>query len=176
MSSFYDLTAGSEGSDNDDDDDILQAAINASLLDMNNQNSRTDASSAVQSEGGSSSGSNFSGNSRQNKRPLDAQRHAALESPQEVSISKQRKRPRSVESGEATNSDSVEKAPPLFRLISTPSDGPGSGSVGLKDLLSGGFTEALLTNYMVDMALLLEAQPRLEYVPVIVVHGFKPNT
>lgn len=176
MSGFYDLTAESGDSDNDGDDDDLQVAINASLLDMNNQNSKPCANTAVQSQGGSSSGSSFSANSRQNKRPLGAQQRAASESLQEASMEKHRKRPRGVESGGAANSSNLAKALPLFRLISTASDGPGSGSVGLKDLLSGAFTEALLSNYMVDMALLLEAQPRLESVPVIVVHGFKPNT
>lgn len=66
--------------------------------------------------------------------------------------------------------------PPLFRLISTPSDGPGAGTVSLSDIFSGDFTEALLANYMIDLPLLLQAQPRLESVPVVLVHGFDENS
>lgn len=66
--------------------------------------------------------------------------------------------------------------PPLFRLLSTsPSDSARTGSVDLDDLLSGSFSSALFSNYMIDMGLLVNAQPRLRSVPVVVVHGDQPG-
>lgn len=69
-------------------------------------------------------------------------------------------------------------SPPLFRLLSTSAadTGGSSGSVALEDLLSGEFEEALLSNYMIDMGLMVQAQPRLACVPVIVVHGDKQDS
>lgn len=61
--------------------------------------------------------------------------------------------------------------PPLFRLLSSPNDTPSVGSVELADLLSGDFHEALLTNFMVDPQFLMDAQPRLRYVPWVLVCG-----
>lgn len=71
--------------------------------------------------------------------------------------------------------DTINGAP-LFRLLSTPSDNPGAGTVSLADLLSGQIIDAVLTNYMMDLELLLEAQPRLASVPTLLVHGFRANT
>lgn len=65
---------------------------------------------------------------------------------------------------------------PLFRLISSPHDEPGAGTVSMADLLSGDFTELLLANFMIDIAFLLDVQPRLASVPVVIVHGFEKGS
>lgn len=66
----------------------------------------------------------------------------------------------------------VTTKPPFFRLLSTSArDEAHNGSVSLRDLLSGEFQAALLSNYMMDLGLLVHAQPRLRCVPVVVVHG-----
>ncbi|CAM9909655.1 unnamed protein product [Ascophyllum nodosum] len=65
--------------------------------------------------------------------------------------------------------------PPLFRLMASPTDTLSVGSVGLADILSGDFHEALLTNYMVDSQILMDAQPRLRHVPWVLVCGDMDN-
>lgn len=134
----------------DSDDEDLQAAIRASL-----------------SESGNGGGASSGGSSSTNDDSIGAG-------------SGNSKRPSSSNSGPVTkrprSSEPVAK-PPLFRLLSTsPSDRTRTGSVALEDLLSGQFSSALLCNYMVDMALLVNAQPRLLSVPVVVVHGDKPGS
>lgn len=181
MSGFVDLTGDSGNSDNDDgiDNSDFQAALEASLAthipDRRGKERAAGGScskKAIECEGGSSS--TASPRDLQNKRALDVQQGRPASQPRtEGSMEAHRKRPRS-----AGSTDKLAKAsaPPLFRLISTPTDGPQSGTVSLSDLLSGEFTEALMTNYMVDMMLLLQAQPRIACVPITLVHGFKPNT
>lgn len=137
----------------DSDDEALQAAIRASL-------------SGSGGGGGASSG----GSSRTNGNNIGA---GTSKRPSTDSSGQERlgngKRPRSCEEPFAK--------PPLFRLLSTsPSDRARTGSVALEDLLSGQFSSALLCNYMVDMGLLVNAQPRLLSVPVVVVHGDKPGS
>lgn len=181
MSGLVDLTVDSGNSDNDDDvgDGDLQAALEASLAthihDRRGKEQAAGAScskSAVESKGGSSS--TASSRDLQNKRALDVQQARPASQPRvDGSMEARRKRPRNVDS---PGKLAKVSAPPLFRLISTPTDGPQSGTVSLSDLLSGEFTEALMTNYMVDMMLLLQAQPRIACVPITLVHGFKPNT
>lgn len=139
----------------DSDDEDLQAAIKASLSDAGGG-------------GGASSG----GSPRINGNKVGAGVGNSKRPSSTNSSGQERlgngKRPRS--------SEPVAK-PPLFRLLSTsPNDRARTGSVAFEDLLSGQFSSALLCNYMVDMGLLVNAQPRLLSVPVVVVHGDKPGS
>lgn len=136
----------------DSDDDDLQAAIRASLSDSGYGGGASSGGSSMTNDNNSSIGAGASNS----KRPSASNTEPVA------------KRPRS--------SEPVAK-PPLFRLLSTsPSDRARTGSVALEDLLSGQFSSALLCNYMIDMALLVNAQPRLLSVPVVVVHGDKPGS
>lgn len=152
MGDHVDLTLDSE-------DEDLQAAIRASL-----------SNSTSGGGGGSSSGISNSNRNNTHSGGASSEGSNASKRPQTDSPDPQRlghvKRPRSWEE--------PSPQPPLFRLLSTsPSDRAHNGSVGLEDLLSGDFESALLSNYMVDMGLMLQAQPRLGSVPVVVVHGEK---
>lgn len=163
MDRQIDLTAESDGDDHD-----LQAAIRASLH------------STIDGGGGGGGGSGCGGNATSDQNEsfrksatCTSSKRQKLRGPAEHETERKGKRPR-VEKEHASSPSDQE--PFLFRLISTPTDKAGSGSVSLADLLSGDFQEALLTNYMVDIQLLLEAQPRLASVPVVLVHGFKDNS
>lgn len=153
----------------DSDDNELEAAIRASLFGFGHGGGGSSACSSTPSSGDTLiENSNSAGESK--KRPTKS-------SPSSHDAETRRthgKRPRSEPSKEASKSAAL---PPLFRLLSTsPSDGASTGSVSIGDLLSGDFQEALLCNYMVDMGLLVAAQPRLRCVPVVVVHGDKENS
>lgn len=176
MSGFYDLTGGSDG-EGDVSDHDLQAAIDASLSDMIDRTTKTDqdhGGGAIQNTGGTSASSACGSSSTTPSVSSISKGKRPMRPSSDVSSGKESagKRPRSADDG----GEESRAKPPLFRLISTPSDKRESGTVSLRDVLTGEFTEALLSNYMIDMALLVEAQPRLASVPVVVVHGFKPNT
>ncbi|CAM9748232.1 unnamed protein product, partial [Hapterophycus canaliculatus] len=151
MAEKIDLTLDSE-------DEDLQAAIKASLSD-------TGKGGIGVTSGGSSANSNervggCSSAAVASKRPSEASA-AVGDRPTNA------KRPRN---------SGIFARPPLFRLLSTStSDSARTGSVDLEDLLSGSFLSALFSNYMIDMGLLVNAQPRLRSVPVVVVHGDQPG-
>ncbi|TMW66628.1 hypothetical protein Poli38472_014604 [Pythium oligandrum] len=75
-------------------------------------------------------------------------------------------------------SDAVEEADDaavdvLFRLTSL-KDAPerhNRYAIGLQELFEGEFTQCLLTNYMYDLPWLFASCPRLQDVPVVLVHG-----
>ncbi|CAM9973276.1 unnamed protein product [Pylaiella littoralis] len=139
----------------DSDDEDLQAAIRASL------------STSCDGDGASSGGSSWTnGGIGASAGPAGKRPSSTNSSGRERSGNG--KRPRSCESA---------AKPPLYRLLATsPSDRVRTGSVALEDLLGGQFSSALLCNYMVDMGLLGNAQPRLLSVPVVVVHGHQPGS
>lgn len=146
----------------DSEDEDLQAAIRASL-----SNSTSSGGGGSSSDGMSNSNRN---NSNNNSSGASSGASSASKRPHTDSSDPQRlghgKRPRSW--------DELSPQPPLFRLLSTsPGDRASNGSVGLEDLLSGDFESALISNYLVDMGLMMQAQPRLGSVPVVVVHGDK---
>lgn len=164
MDSQIDLTAESDGDDAD-----LQEAIRASL------SGTVDVGGGGGGSGCGGSATSDNSESCRNITECTSQRHTAGKQRDRVPAEHERKGKRPRGKKEDTRKPSAQ-ASFLFRLISTPTDKAGSGSVSLADLLSGDFQEALLTNYMVDIQLLLEAQPRLASVPVVLVHGFKDNS
>lgn len=158
----------------DSDDEDLEAAIRASLFGFSSGGGGSSACSSSPSSGNTPI-ENSNSTAGKSKRRL---MHPSSSSPSsqggETGRSHVNKRPRS-EPDRAASESSIP--PPLFRLLSTsPNDGASTGSVSIGDLLSGDFQEALLCNYMVDMGLLATAQPRLQCVPVVVVHGDKENS
>lgn len=93
-----------------------------------------------------------------------------------ISEKKRNKRGKADGKGKGKCKDERMTRSPLFRLISTPHDEPGAGTVSMADLLSGDFTELLLANFMIDITFLLDVQPRLASVPVVIVHGFEKGS
>lgn len=162
----------------DSDDEYLEAAIRASLLGSGSGGAGSGASASASSSSGSGSIEN-SNTLKSKKRVLhpSSSASASASSSSSDGAGMRRghgKRPRSEPNKAVAKSGAP---PPLFRLLSTSrSDGASTGSVSIGDLLSGDFQEALLCNYIVDMGLLVEAQPRLGSVPVVVVHGDKENS
>lgn len=152
------------------DDEELEAAIRMSLFGSGGGGAGSGASASSSSS--ASSGLIDNSNSlKSHKRVL----HPPSSSSDRAGKRRDHgKRPRT-EPNKAISKSSTP--PPMFRLLSTSrSDGASTGSVSIADLLSGDFQEALLCNYMVDMGLLVGAQPRLGSVPVVVVHGDKENS
>lgn len=157
------------------DDEDLQKAIRASL---SSSGSGGAGSGAACSSVGSGNGPTIDNGSSSDESRSPSSNISTSKRRLPQSSSEKRghgKRPRRA-STEKNGQPSSAK-PPLFRLLSTsPSDRARTGSVSLEDLLSGDFQEALLSNYMIDMDLLVEAQPRLRSVPVVVVHGDKEDS
>lgn len=159
----------------DSDDEELEAAIRASLFGSRGGGAGSGAcsSSASSSDGSGSVENSNSTAVKSNKRVMQSSPPPSASSAGETQRG-HGKRPRTEPDKAASK---ICARPPLFRLLSTSrSDGASTGSVSIGDLLSGDFQEALLCNYMVDMGLLVDAQPRLASVPVVVVHGDKENS
>ena len=144
----------------DSDEVRLQAAVEASL-----NPTRSGANAGSSSGGGSfSSTATAVPTKRQMSQQSDPERHD-----HESRTHGKRKRRITLEGKELC------ARPPLFRLMASPTDTLSVGSVGLADILSGDFHEALLTNYMVDSQILMDAQPRLRHVPWVLVCGDMDN-
>ncbi|CAM9293640.1 unnamed protein product [Scytosiphon promiscuus] len=147
----------------DSDDEDLQKAIKASLSETGKGGSGSTFSASCANsndEVGRTSPASTAAVASKSKRRSDA---SSAVGDRQTSA----KRPRS---------SGTSATPPLFRLLSTsPTDSARTGSVDLEDLLSGSFSSALFSNYMIDMGLLVNAQPRLRSVPVVVVHGDQPG-
>lgn len=158
----------------DSDEEELEAAIRMSLFGSGGGGAGSGASSSSSSAG---SGSIENSNTLKSQKRVLHPSSSASSSSSSGRAGMRRdhgKRPRT-EPNKAVSKSCAP--PPLFRLLSTSrSDGASTGSVSIADLLSGDFQEALLCNYMVDMGLLVDAQPRLGSVPVVVVHGDKENS
>lgn len=162
----------------DSDEEALQVAIAESL-----SGPGSGSGGGSRSGGGASLGSSSSSSSREiiSNSPgsrVDVSNNSKRRRPQPSPPGErygQGKRPRrksEVDSGKLSAKSL------LFRLLSTsPSDrASGVGSLSLEDLLSGDFQEALLCNYMIDMDFLVDVQPRLRSVPVVIVHGDKEGS
>ena len=157
----------------DSDDEDIEAAIKASLFGSYGGGAGCGATAFSSSAGSGSV--EISNSVKSKKRAKHPSSSASSSSSDGAGMGHgYGKRPRS----ELNKAVSNACAPaPLFRLLSTSrSDEASTGSVSIGDLLSGDFQEALLCNYMVDMGLLVVAQPRLGSVPVVVVHGDKEDS